>query len=100
VVWLVDVVDDKDGFSAAWGAGGVVSKAWGAGGGVVDVEGAHEVEGVIKKWVVAGAREVEGVINVWWGMNELFNLVGCLPYNSFYASIANWNKRLIALYSL
>jgi hypothetical protein len=45
----VDVVDNEDGFAAARGAGGVVSKARGAGGGVVDVEGAHEVEGVVKK---------------------------------------------------
>jgi hypothetical protein len=35
----VDVVDDEDGFTAARGAGG----------GVVDVEGACEVEGVIEK---------------------------------------------------
>jgi hypothetical protein len=35
----VDVVDDEDGFAAAQGAGG----------GVVDVEGAREVEGVIEK---------------------------------------------------
>jgi hypothetical protein len=34
----VDVVEDKDGFAAARGAGGVVSEARGAGGGVVDVE--------------------------------------------------------------
>jgi hypothetical protein len=34
----VDVVDDEDGFPAARGAGGVV-----------DVEGACEVEGVVKK---------------------------------------------------
>jgi hypothetical protein len=45
----VDVVDDEDGFAAARGAGGVVSKARGGGGDVVDVEGAREVEGVIKK---------------------------------------------------
>jgi hypothetical protein len=45
----VDVVDDKDGFAATRGAGGVVSKARGAGGDVVDVEGAHEVDGVIEK---------------------------------------------------
>jgi hypothetical protein len=32
-------------------------------GGVVDVEEAHEVEGVIKKRAVAGAREVEGVVD-------------------------------------
>jgi hypothetical protein len=49
----VDVVDDEDGFAAARGAGG----------GVVDVEGAHEVEGVIEKRAVAGACEVEGVID-------------------------------------
>jgi hypothetical protein len=35
----VDVVDDEDGFTAARGAGG----------GVVDVEGACEVEGVVEK---------------------------------------------------
>jgi hypothetical protein len=35
----VDVVDDEDGFAAVRGAGG----------GVIDVEGAHEVKGVIKK---------------------------------------------------
>jgi hypothetical protein len=45
----VDVVDDEDGFAAARGVGGVVSRARGAGGGVIDVEGAHEVEGVIEK---------------------------------------------------
>jgi hypothetical protein len=45
----VDVVDDEDGFAAARGAGGVVSDAKGVGGGVIDVEGTHEVEGVIKK---------------------------------------------------
>jgi hypothetical protein len=45
----VDVVDDKDGFPAARGAGGVISEVRGAGGCVVDVEGAHEVEGVVKK---------------------------------------------------
>jgi hypothetical protein len=45
----VDVVDDKDGFAAARGAGGVITEARGAGGGVVDVEGAHEVKGVIEK---------------------------------------------------
>jgi hypothetical protein len=60
----VDVVDDEDGFAAAWGAGGVVSEAHGGGGGVVDVEGARKVEGVIEKWAVADAREVEGVIDV------------------------------------
>jgi hypothetical protein len=43
------VVDDEDGFSAARGAGGVVSKARGADGGVIDVEGAREVECVIEK---------------------------------------------------
>jgi hypothetical protein len=47
-VRLVDVVDDKDGFATARGAGGVVSEARGAGG-VVDVEGACEVKGVIEK---------------------------------------------------
>jgi hypothetical protein len=45
----VDVVDDEDGFAAARGASGVISEAGGAGGGVVNVEGACEVEGVIKK---------------------------------------------------
>jgi hypothetical protein len=45
----VDVVDDKDGFAASRGAGGVISEARGAGGGIVDVEGAREVEGVIEK---------------------------------------------------
>jgi hypothetical protein len=96
----VDVVDDEDGFDAAWGAGGVVFEARGAGGGVVDVEGAREVEGVIEKWVVAGAREVEDVIDVRWGVNELFNLVGCQPCNSFSANIASRNKWLTILYSL
>jgi hypothetical protein len=43
----VDVVDDEDGFAVARGAGGVVSEARGAGSGVVDVEGVHEVEGVV-----------------------------------------------------
>jgi hypothetical protein len=97
---LVDVVDEEDGFAAAWGAGGVVSETRGAGGGVIDVEGAHEVEGVIKKWVVAGAHKVEGVVDVWWGMNELFALIGCRPYNSFSANITSWNKQLTVLYSL
>jgi hypothetical protein len=60
----VDVVDDEDGFAAARGAGGVVSKTRGAGGGVVDVEGAREVEGVIEKRYVVGACEVEGVVDV------------------------------------
>jgi hypothetical protein len=45
----VDVVDDKDNFAAARGAGCVISKARGACGGVVDVEGSHEVKGVIEK---------------------------------------------------
>jgi hypothetical protein len=48
------MVHDEDGFAAARGAGG----------GVVDVEGARDVEGVIKKQAIAGAREVEGVVNV------------------------------------
>jgi hypothetical protein len=60
----VDVVDDEDGFAAARGAGGVVSEARGASGGVIDVEGAREVKGVIEKQVVADAHEVEGVIDV------------------------------------
>jgi hypothetical protein len=45
----VDVVDDEDSFAAARGAGGVVSKARGASGGVINVEGAREVEGVVEK---------------------------------------------------
>jgi hypothetical protein len=45
----VDVVDDEDGFATARGAGGVISKARAVGVGVVDVEGAREVEGVIEK---------------------------------------------------
>ena len=45
----MDVVDDEDSFAAARGAGGVVSEARGASGGVIDVEGACEVEGVVKK---------------------------------------------------
>jgi hypothetical protein len=45
----VDVVDDEDGFVAARGVGGVVSEARGAGGGVVDVEGAREVNCVVEK---------------------------------------------------
>jgi hypothetical protein len=60
----VDVVDDKDDFAAARGVGGVISRARGAGGGVVDVEGAREVKGIIEKQVVIGAREVEGVVDV------------------------------------
>jgi hypothetical protein len=88
----LDVVDDEDGFVATRGAGGVVFEAWGAGGGVVNVEGAREVEGVIEKWVVAGARKVEGVIDVWRGVNELFNLVGCQPCISFSANIASWTS--------
>jgi hypothetical protein len=96
----VDVVDDEDGFATAWGVGVVVFEARGVGGGVVDVEGACEVECVIEKWAIAGAREVEGVIDVWRGMNELFNLVGCRPCNSFSTNIARWNKRLTTLYSL
>jgi hypothetical protein len=99
-VRLVDVVDDEDGFAAAWGAGGVVSEARGAGGGAIDVEGAHEVECAIKKWAVTGAHKVEGVIDVWHGVNKLFNLVGCWPCNSFSANIASWNKWLAILYSL
>jgi hypothetical protein len=45
----VDVFDDEDGFSAARGAGGVVSEARGAGGGVMDVEGAREVKDIVEK---------------------------------------------------
>jgi hypothetical protein len=45
----VVVVDDEDSFAAARDAGGVISEARGACGGVVDVEGACEVEGVIEK---------------------------------------------------
>jgi hypothetical protein len=85
----VDVVDDEVSCAAARGAGGVVSEARGAGGGVVDVEGARDVEGVIEKQAVAGARKVEGVVDVCRGVNELFNLVGCWPYNSFSANIAS-----------
>jgi hypothetical protein len=48
-VRLVDVVDDEDSFAAAQGAGGFISEARGVGAGVVDVEGACEVEGVIEK---------------------------------------------------
>jgi hypothetical protein len=59
----VDVVDDEDGFAAARGADGVISEARGAGGGVIDVEGAREVEGVVEEQAVAGAREVEGVVD-------------------------------------
>jgi hypothetical protein len=96
----VDVVNDEDGFAAAWGAGGVISEARGAAGGVVDVEGAREVEGVVEKWAIAGAREVEGIIDVWRGVNELFNLVSCQPCNSFSTNIASWNRRLTVLHSL
>jgi hypothetical protein len=95
----VDVVDNEDGFAAAWGAGGVVSEARGATGGVVDVEGTREVKGVIKKRAVAGAREVEGVVDGWRGVNELFTLIDCQPYNSFSANIASWNRWLTVLYS-
>jgi hypothetical protein len=45
----MDVVDDEDSFATARGADGVISEARGAGGGVIDVEGACEVEGVIEK---------------------------------------------------
>jgi hypothetical protein len=45
----VDVVDDEDNFAAARGVGGVISEARGATGGVIDVEGTHEVKGVIQK---------------------------------------------------
>jgi hypothetical protein len=45
----VDVVDDEDDFAAARGAGGVIFEACGAGGGVINVEGAREVEGVVEK---------------------------------------------------
>jgi hypothetical protein len=45
----VDVVDDEDGFPAARGAVGLVYEARGAGGGVIYVEGAREVEGVVEK---------------------------------------------------
>jgi hypothetical protein len=86
----VDVVDDEDDFATAWGAGG----------GVVNVEGAHEVKGVIEKWAVAGAREVEGVVDGWRGVNELFTVVGCRLWNSFSANIASWNKQLTILYYL
>jgi hypothetical protein len=48
-VRLVDVVDNEDSFAAARGDGGVVSEARAAAGGVIDVEGAREVEGVVKK---------------------------------------------------
>jgi hypothetical protein len=95
----MDVVDDEDGFTAARGAGGAISEARG-GGGVIEVEGAHEVEGVVEKWALAGAREVEGGVNGWRGMNELFTLIGCRPCNFFSANIASWNKRLTLLYSL
>jgi hypothetical protein len=60
---MVNVVDDEDGFAAAQGAGGVVYEARDAGGGVVNVEGAREVEGVVEKRAIAGAREIEGVID-------------------------------------
>jgi hypothetical protein len=96
----VDLVDKEDGFAAARGVGGVISKAWDGGGVVVDVEGAHEVEGVVKKWTIAGAHEVEGVIDVWRGVNELFTLVGYQPCNSFSTNIESWNKWLTVLYSL
>jgi hypothetical protein len=33
-------------------------------------------------------------------VNELFNLIGCQPCNSFSANIASWNKRLTVLYYL
>jgi hypothetical protein len=85
----VDVVDSEDGFATARGAGGAVFEAWGASGRVVDLEGAHEVEGVIEKWAIVGAREVEGVVDGWRGVNELFTLVGCRPCNSFSANIAS-----------
>jgi hypothetical protein len=42
----------------------VISEARGAGGSVIDVECAHEVEGVIKKRAVVGAHEVQGVVDV------------------------------------
>jgi hypothetical protein len=45
----VDVVDDEDGFAVARGVGGVISEARGVDGGVIDVEGAHDVDGVIEK---------------------------------------------------
>jgi hypothetical protein len=96
----VDVVDDEDGFAAAWGAGGIISESRDAGGGVIYVDGAREVEGIIKKWAIAGARDVEGVIDGWQGVNELFTLLGCQPCNSFSANIASWNKWLTVLYSL
>jgi hypothetical protein len=60
----VDVLDDEDSFATVRGAGGVISEARGAGGGVINVEGAREVEGVVEKQAVAGAREVEGVVDV------------------------------------
>jgi hypothetical protein len=60
----VDVVDNEDGFATARSAGGIVSEARGAGGGVVNVEGTHEVEGVVEKQVVPSAHEVEGVVDV------------------------------------
>jgi hypothetical protein len=85
----VDVVDDEDGFATALGTGGVVSKAGGSGGGVIEVEGTREVERVTEKWAIVVACEVEGVIDVWQGVNELFNLVGCRPCNSFSTNIAS-----------
>jgi hypothetical protein len=75
----VDVVDDEDGFAAARGAGGVVFEAWGVGGGVIDVEGAREVKGVIEKWDIVGAQEVEGFIDVCdeaWMSSSILSVVG------------------------
>jgi hypothetical protein len=83
---VVEGVVEKWAIAGAREVEGVIEK-WA--GGVVDVEGAREVEGVIKRWAVAGAHEVEGVIDVWQGMNELFNLVGCRPCNSFSTNIAS-----------
>jgi hypothetical protein len=45
----MDVIDNEDDFAAAQGVGGAVSEARGVSNGVVDVEGAREVKGVIEK---------------------------------------------------
>jgi hypothetical protein len=61
-------------------------------GGVIDVEGAREAEGAVEEWAPDDGAVLDEFVDGWWGMNELFDLVGCRPCNSFSANIASWNK--------
>jgi hypothetical protein len=75
--------------------------AWGAAvEGVDDMEGAHESEGVVEEWAPEGIAVLDGAVGVERGMNEVFIFIGWLPYNSFSANIASWNKWLTIFYSL